>query len=229
MAPERFSARLLADQITNVTDFLLEADLALYCNPLSMTDRRIAWHATDPAAAFLDGHGHATIDDYRRWVTDGQYTCVLFDGSLLQISYEISERRVCYHRLAYIPCPWDFDQSLLTEGLPLDEIIDMYRSTDAISMRSPVRFDFDPRAGRIGHPIAHLTFNSVDCRIACVAPVHVHRFVAFVFQHFYAALWDAHPGFFKSAPYQHLGEPIILPTEVDDMHISWNSRLRRTA
>ncbi len=222
------TVRGVADSIRNAIDYLWEAELLLNYTSLSETTTRVSWHPINPRFAFLDSREHTTIGQYRNWITGGNYTCVLFDGALLQISYTIERGQVSGHRLAYIPCPWDIDSSLIEEGIPLDEILEFYDS-DAISMKSPVRFDFDPKAGRPGHPVSHMTFNSVDCRIACIAPLHAHRFTNFVFQHFYADIWSAHREFFAVAPFRHLGEPVILAEERDDMHIGWNPRLQLSA
>jgi hypothetical protein len=88
------------------------------------------------------------------------------------------------HRLAYIPCPFIVDTEFLEEGDPIDEVVGMYVELSDVALRSPIRFDYDLLAAKENHPTAHLTLNSADCRIACVAPMHVLRFVDFTFRHF---------------------------------------------
>lgn len=230
MPTNRVSSRSISDSIRNVVDYLLDAGLALSVTALDVTPTRVAWHPSDRSTPFLIGHSHPTVSDYRSWVSTGNYTCLLHDASILQVSYFLdAASAVERHRLAYIPCPWDLDISLMDDGYPLNEILDLYHDSDVVAMRSPVRFDFDVRAARLDHPASHLTFNSVDCRIACVAPLHVHRFTSFVFQHFYAKQWNAHRPFFSDAHYRHIRGPRILPGEHDGIHLSWNTRLRRPA
>ncbi|WP_374726679.1 DUF2290 domain-containing protein [Nocardia kruczakiae] len=168
---------------------------------------------------------HPDADQYRSWIDAGHYTCVLFDGSILQMTYNISGRKISGHRLAYAPCPWVLDTSLLEGGEPLSDILDAYRN-EQCALRSPVRIDYDPTASRAGHPSVHLTFNSVDCRIACIAPISPHRFADFIFKHFYNDYWHAHRVFFQTASASHIGEPTITDEDSDDIHMAWNSRLQ---
>lgn len=102
------------------------------------------------------------------------------------------------HRLAYMPCPYDVAAELLAQESLLDAI-ELYDGSSDILLRSQLRFDFDPRASAPGHPAAHFTFNSPHCRIACVAPVHIMRFLDFVFRHSYPAQRRFHESFFAPA------------------------------
>ena len=90
-------------------------------------------------------------------------------------------------------------------------------------MRTPVRFDFDPTNARSGHPAAHLTINSAHCRIACVAPMHVHRFLDFVFRHFYPKERSVHRSFFDAASRLHIGKSVILEEDRRTPHLMWSS------
>ncbi|WP_281920363.1 DUF2290 domain-containing protein [Nocardia cyriacigeorgica] len=218
----------MADSVRNVIDYLTGAELVLAPNPVAESSSRISWHAADPSVPFLDSRDHTTISQYLAWLNAGNYSCVLFDGSLLQMSYALEKGRVIGHRLAYVPCPWQFDLSLIREGLALDEVFELCSSEDVL-LRSPVRFDYDPAASRLGHPAAHMTLNSSECRIACVAPLHAHRFTNFVFEHFYSDYWKSHHDFFSVASYRHIGEPVISDTDREGMHLSWNPRLRHSA
>jgi hypothetical protein len=214
------TARRVYDDIRNTLDFLASADLIYYQNSISLTAQRISWHARDPSAPFLMTREHPTIDQYLAWLGAGAYSAILFDGSLVQLTYEIAAARIVSHRLAYVPCPYDLDPALVREGGPLAEIVELYRSSDAV-LRSPIRFDFDIGSESRGHPAAHLTLNSVGCRIACVAPLHVLRFVDFVFRNFYPSLWSAHQAFFAEARSRHVGPPVISNDDREDVHLSW--------
>ncbi|MEU8319749.1 DUF2290 domain-containing protein [Nonomuraea sp. NPDC048881] len=208
----------------NVLDYLDSADLALYVNPVALTPDRVSWHAYNPAAEFMTSRQHATIKQYRHWLRNGMYSALLYDASILQITYTVSDGKVIGHRLAYVPCPFDIDQDLLRSGEPVDDIIGLYDRAADVALRSPVRFDYDPATARAGHPAAHLTINSPDCRIACVAPLHVQRFVDFVFRHFYQSLWKAHQPFFAAAAWRHLGDSIIDEEDRHLPHVTWNTR-----
>lgn len=215
------TARRVYEEIRNTIDYLVSADLVYYPNTISMTPTRVSWHAHDRSAPFLVTREHPSIEQYLAWVTSGAYSAILFDGSLLQLTYDISDGEVSGHRLAYVPCPYDLDLAMLAEGEPLANVVDLYRSTDA-ALRSPVRFEYDPRSAKPGHPAVHMTMNTSGCRIACVAPLHVLRFVDFVFRQFYPYLWIAHRTFFNEAPHRHIGTTALSAEDQEGMHLMWN-------
>jgi hypothetical protein len=83
-----------------------------------------------------------------------------------------------------------------------------------------VRFDYDPVAAKPGHPATHLTINSADCRIACVAPLHVGSFVDFIFSSFYPTMRLAHTQFFANLG-GHIGQRSLTDDEANSLHLSW--------
>src|SRR5438477_9395686 len=204
-------ARALHDDIQNALDFLLEAELALYTNAVSVTPTRLSWHDFGSLDRFLIGRSYTTVEQYLAWVRAGAYSALLRDGSLLQLTYDVKDGVIAGHRLAYVPCPVVVDQELLREGEPLADVVPLYLDAGApgLTMRSPVRFDFDPAVARPGHPAAHFSINSADCRVACVAPVHPYRFIDFIFRHFYPAFRRVHESWFEPAARRHLGSRVI--------------------
>jgi hypothetical protein len=82
--------------------------------------------------------------------------------------------------------------------------------------------DYDPGAARSGHPAVHLTLNSTGCRIGCAAPLHVLRFVDFIFRHFYGDLWAAHASFFRDGARKHIGRGSLTIEERLDLHLMWD-------
>lgn len=221
------SSRSVANDVRNVLDFLQESDLALYVNAVDERPDRVTFHRHDPTAEFLINHNHPDIDQYRRWVEVGAYSAVLPDASLLQLTYDIAGGEISGHRLAYIPCPFEVDSELL-ESEPILDVVDLHRSNDPL-LRSPIRFDFDPSSAKPGHPAAHMTMNGMDCRVACVAPVHPLRFVDFVFRHFYPAMWSSHPRFFETAPYRHFGKAVLADEDRTGLHLMWDVHAKSSA
>jgi hypothetical protein len=215
------TSRVVFDQVRNVLDYLEQSELVVYANAILLQPDRVSWVPSDRLAPFLISAAHPSIDQYVSWLRAGHYSALLFDGSLLQITYRITDRTVSAHRLAYVPCPYDLDEELVRSGEPMEDVVDLYRNTDA-TLRSAVRFDFSPTAASKGHPATHLTFNSVDCRIGCVAPLHVLRFVDFVFRHFYAAHREAHQSFFEVAATAHIGARTLTEAEQTSLHATWD-------
>lgn len=218
------TTRSVRDEVKNVLDYLLDAELAHYVNDVAMAGATVTWHALDKSAPFnVSHHGDPSVDQYIAWASAGAYSALLFDGSLLQISFSVDGGEIAGHRLAYVPCPYDIDRELLDLGMPIVDVVDGYRSSDPI-LRSPLRFDFDPRAAGPRHPASHLTINGSDCRIACAAPLHTLRFVDFVFRQFYPALWLAHEPFFRPAAWLHAGPGTLSTDDQRGLHLSWDHR-----
>jgi len=236
---EKTSARTVRDDVQNVLDYLLDAELCLYANPVAVSAGRhlpdgtpyetVRFVSYSSDTGFLTTHGQPDLEQYLAWVNAGAYSAVLFDGSLLQISYDVSAGGlVVGHRLAYMPCPYAVDEVLLREEA-LQDALGYYDGGSDMILRSQVRFDFEPSAAAPGHPQAHLTFNSPDCRIACVAPMHVLRFVDFVFRHTYPVQHRFHERFFKPAPWRHLGIPVLADDERVAPHLSWDVHATMTS
>lgn len=215
------TVRTIRDQIRNAIDYLRDAELARFTTEISMGSTVVSWHAPGREGAFIESFDHPTINQYLTWLASGDYSALLYDGSLVQLSYEVADGEVSRHRLCYFPCPYDLDLGLLKEGVPAADVVDLYRGSDA-SMRSPIRFDFDRQAAAQGHPASHFTINGVDCRIPCVAPLHVMRFLDFIFRHFHMQLHAAHRPFFAAAHAQHIGPPSLEDDDRRQVYLSWD-------
>jgi hypothetical protein len=149
----------------------------------------VTWRPTAPGALFrLPGDD---IDDYPQWVKAQAYSAMIFDGSLIQLTWTLAGSEIVGHRLAYIPCPLRLDPELLLTDSVLD-VWDLAREAvpSHLVLRSAVRFDYDPIAAKESHPASHLTFNGVDCRIPVAYPLGPAEFFRFIFQHFYPVVWS---------------------------------------
>lgn len=214
--------RSVSEQITNLLDYLLYTDLAAYVNQVSRTETRVSWHSLDRSIPFLVTRDTPSLEDYQRWVKAGAYSAMLFDGSLLQITYNVQGGQITGHRLAYIPCPYRLDPEMVRQD-PVLDIIDLHIESDPTSMvlHSAVRFDFDPEAAKPGHPSSHMTINSANCRIACAAPMHIGRFADFVFLNFYPDLRAAHRLYFEDGSRRNIGDRTLTEEERSRPHIAW--------
>ncbi|WP_431310534.1 DUF2290 domain-containing protein [Mobilicoccus caccae] len=216
------TTRALHQGLDTLLTALLDSGLALEINGLAVDRRRVTWQPRQSAGPFLGYRQHATVEQYLLWLANGDYCAVLLDGSLLQLTYDVDGGQVSGHRLAYIPCPYELAQDLLDEGFSIEDLVRFYEAspTDAVALRSPVRFDYDPSAAKPGHPASHFTINSAACRIACVAPIHMGRFVDFIFRHFYPDQHRDHPELFAQAE-SHVGPAVIADDDRAAPHIAW--------
>ena len=215
-------ARPLGADVQNALDFLAASELALYTNQVSLTSTRLSWRDYGSGTGFLRARGPATVEQYLAWVRGGEYSGALRDGSLLQITYDVQEDVVVGHRLAYVPCPVIVDEEWLTEGEPIADVVSVsLDDVGGVTLRTPVRFDFDAAAARPGHPAAHFSINSDDCRVACIAPLHPYRFVDFVYRHFYPRYRRVHESWFESASRRRLGNRVIGDADRETVHLAW--------
>lgn len=215
------TVRAIGDQIRDALDYLRDSELAHTTTEVSVRLAEVSWHAHNRKGTFIESFEHPTIAQYVKWLENGDYSAVLYDGSLIQLSYAVADGEVSAHRLSYFPCPYDLDRDLLKEGEPIADVVELYRGSDA-NLRSPIRFDFDRRAAAPGHPASHLTINGVDCRIACMAPLHVMRFLDFIFRHFYSRLHSLHDPFFATAHALHVGPRSLEDDDRQRMHVAWD-------
>jgi hypothetical protein len=216
------TSRAITTEIQNLLDHLMNSEIALFVNPVLDQGGLVSWRST--GGSVLSKRGFPTLHDYRDWVEAGAYSAVLFDGSLLQLTYHFAGTNILVgHRLAYVPCPFNADHELL-RLLPIVDVIDYYAANgaDDVILRSTVRFDFDIENQRPGHPAAHLTFNSGSCRVACTAPLRLGRFLEFVFRHFYPDVW-ARDRYLPRVSKKEFGSRTITAEETSGPHVAWRT------
>ena len=179
---------------------------------------RITWATNAMVPGDLFRAESANVEEYRGWLRSQAYSALLFDGSLIQISYDFVQSRLIAHRLLYFPCPFDLDADLL-DSEPISEIVDLYldQTVTAVKLRSPVRFDFDVAAMSDTHPASHMTFEWSHCRVPVMSPMSVGHFVQFVFKNFYPKMWNVH-NFVREWPIYHFEES-ITPEERTALHL----------
>lgn len=212
--------RVVATELDQLFSYLESAGIVYYWNAIDETPYRVSWHATS-REPFLTGHDDVTVSTYLHWLRNGMYSAVLTDGSLLQITYSFDGARVIGHRLAYVPCPIRIDSSLLSEGFALMDVVELQLSgAEDVLMKSMLRFDFDPANARPRHPETHLTMNSVECRIACVSPLRVGRFVDFVFRNFYPNVHE-HDSYIQGVTLGGWFDKSIAEDDASGLHIAW--------
>ena len=147
----------------------------------------------------------ARLDEYSYHAENRNYSILLFDQSIVQISYGIRKGDVVFHRLYFCPCPIQYTEDELQHYGSISEMI---RNLDADDLRerlrleSSIRFDFDPNAASSFHPAAHLTVLRPTCRVPVFAPLSIGHFIRFVFLHFYREQWEAHQ-FIREWPYKN--------------------------
>lgn len=151
--------------------------------------KQVSWPTMGSGSATL--HSFGALEQYLEWVRDGEFTCLLFDYSLIRASYNCEGNEINGHSLLYWPCPVEFIDDIesltdLSDGIELclesplqaKEIVNL-------TMRTPMRFDFDPIRASNDHPLIHLHTQFDDTRIAVQQPMSFPSFMKKVLCTFY--------------------------------------------
>lgn len=198
----------------------------------------VTWSGTASAAPFVPDTDFATISEYRRLLREGQFSCMLFDGSLLQLSFSFINDELTKHRMVYFPCPLALSQDelsaanelgfldlfdlMLTDAVPAadedegesEREGEREDRSDKLRLRSPLRFDYDRDAAGEGHPGCHLHIAEESVRWAAFGPLSLGHFVRFVFRHFYPDLWEAHE-FLRNWKIDHARRSVTSTEELE--------------
>jgi hypothetical protein len=215
------TSRAIRSEIAGFLADLVDSNVAIFANPVVDANGRVGWPLTTAGDRFLQDRTPPTVRDYRWWVEHGAYSAVLFDGALLQMTYEFDRRTLIRHRLAYVPCPFEIARETL-ETEPLLDLFDLYARgpLESVVLRSVIRFDYDAARANPEHAAAHLTVNSVDCRVPCAAPLRLGLFVDFIFRHFYSRTFAELP-WLGSVPKRTLAKGTVTDDERSRVHLNW--------
>lgn len=216
--------RSVATELRQILSALDEQGIVAFFNTVSEDTKRVSWNSPISHADFLLSRSDLTVRGYLHWLETSQFSALLFDGAILQLTYDFEGHTIVGHRLAYVPCPVDVmnqdSQDLLNE-YPWGDVIRMQLAQgEEVLMKSSLRFDYDPGHAAEDHPETHFTMNSTECRIACATPFRIGRFLDFVFRTFYPSLYSSNPylaGFTKEGWF----DSDIADVDRDRIHFSW--------
>ncbi|MCC7424274.1 MAG: DUF2290 domain-containing protein [Planctomycetaceae bacterium] len=221
------TANDVRQEVDGCLELLIEAGVALRVNPV-VIDRngrkaRVTWRPLGGSGLLEATHPFASVAEYCAHVRNEAYSAFLYDGSLLQITYEFYSDRLTGHRLCLYPCPYDVDREEL-ETQPFLDVIDLYRAAqdEYLRLRSPIRFDYDPRNASLGHPAVHAHILWGHCRCAVSAPLSFGHFLQFVFCNFFPEIWSAHT--FLREWKRTFREQTITDDETSFIHLSTKSK-----
>ena len=161
-----------------------------YVKSTSRRRRHISWVRAPGASSYnrYDDTGYST---YYSILDNEDYSILLKDGGVVQISFDYLGSELNGHRYAYIPCPIYFSETelrLVDENTPFMELIDELWHEELISrfrIRPSFRFEYDPNSTQDDHPLSHVHLGKSSSRIPVSRPVRVEQFFRFVFKNFY--------------------------------------------
>jgi hypothetical protein len=159
--------------------------------------KQVSWPTR--GAGSVPTYPFGSLRQYLDWVREGEFTCLLFDYSLIRVSYQCVDNTVVGHSLLYWPCPIDFLVKVETLGDLCDgiemclELPDNSHEIVELVMRTPMRFDFDPQREGDNHPLVHLHSQFEDTRISVQEAMCFPAFMKKVIRTFYRDKWAEHP------------------------------------
>ena len=191
----------LKNKIQNIVDALVNKKIAMLRTRVEIRQAksalRVSW-ARAAGAPVLNDHPFASMSEYRSILEHQDFSALLADGAVLQMSYDIEGNRVCGHRLVYYPCPYILNRAELAE-FPIVEVLELAeRSPDSRRLRGPIRFDYSTKEDASISP-AHVHLSDAECRCPMVAPLMPGQFLRFVFASFYPDQWKS-GGYLRELP-----------------------------
>jgi hypothetical protein len=186
----------LARETERFAELLGRKSLALDWN--TSVVRRDGHEAIVSWATAVDGRdalfSSATLSEYLRLVADRQFSVLLADGSLIQISATFHHTRLVKHRYCLFPAPIPVAREDLV-GMSLVDIIEATPDAElrnVLTLEGPVRFDYDTTAARPGHSACHFTTSRLDTRVPVFGPLSLGHFVQFLANNYFVA-WQSEP------------------------------------
>ncbi len=189
---------LSIDQIENQINSTLDA---LYSKKILYTYNYIYKEGNNSNNQYLTWKNHESgkfntgsyflkLEQYRKILENNSYLCILYDGSIIRVSYTFENNVLVGHNLLWWPAPYSYKNITLEDIPPQDlfeEFIADSKWMEAIKMRSPVRFDFDPSKNAVNekHSPIHLHMQHEDCRMYIEKPLCFNEFINFILKNYY--------------------------------------------
>ena len=226
------SAPAICRRINEFCEFLITNELALnvgshFVRPLEAGRKRITW--TKSAVAYArERNDDVRLSEYLAALRNRDFSILMYDGAILQVSLDYASRRLVGHRYVFLPCPIFFQSGDLHHGdlgpVPLEDYLSdiaVDELQDRIRIRAPLRFEFDPVAETEEHPASHVHVGKSESRVAVSGPVSSERFLRFVFKNFYACEFKEYDTI------RNLNSPVIEDTISEEQEKELHIRVGR--
>lgn len=184
-------------QINSTLNFLFNKGVIVFYNEVPRTyktERRcqITWYNHVPGRINC-GDSFNKLGQYEHILKTNSYHGLLFDGSVIRVNFAFEDDLLLTQNLLWWPSPYDFS-TLLQDFAPIDILYDLYGDSQwfqSITMRSPIRIDFDSTNSSIKHSSCHVHIQNAETRLFIKSPICFNRFVQFILKNFYPQ-YDVH-------------------------------------
>lgn len=183
-------------QIENTLGELVSQGIVIFTNPsdykidLKNQIEQITWK-NHISGRDVSSKNFTSINQYFSILSSNAYQALLLDYSIIRCSFVFCGSKLISQNLLWWPCPVKVD-TLMEVEFGLKESIEMLledkSASDYISMRSPIRMDFDVNNNTPIHPRAHLHMQHHDSRINCKEPICFNRFIRHILENYYPHL-----------------------------------------
>lgn len=165
------------------------------------------------------------LREYLDCIRCGDFSLLLIDGGLIQVSAKFRANEMFESRFYYIPCPVRFEKAELQVGdeiYPLEDFIEELPPDDLkdrLCIRAPFRFELDPANEGDDHPKNHVHIGPSSSHIPVALSMCWNSFSRFIFKNYYALHFPMvenllrHPSVYR--------EPTITAADSYELHMSF--------
>jgi hypothetical protein len=190
----------------------------------SSSERAIVWATYDPKLFKPTTLVWSSISEYLDILRSSQYSALLFDGSIIQLTVDYSKLDCVGHRYAYYPCPiWLAPGEMAiasASGLPLDEYLQelvLTARSDQLRNWPTMRFDY-ASTEVLNEPFSHVHLGPENCRVPILGPMTLHRFLDFIVRIFYS---HEVPPADPKLTFGIKSDATLRKNEHDPVHLAW--------
>ena len=108
----------------------------------------------------------------------------MIDGSIIRVAFSFDDDYLVSENLLWCPSPFSDNADMLDCFTPQELLDDLYGDSnwyEQITMRTPIRIDFDASRHENKHTAAHVHFQHHDTHIDVIRPICFNRFIDFIF------------------------------------------------
>ncbi|AFM42753.1 hypothetical protein Desaci_3875 [Desulfosporosinus acidiphilus SJ4] len=189
------SVNQIETQINTTLDALNSRKLLYTFNYIYKKEREnnkwiLSW-SNHESGKFNTGEYFLKLEQYKKIIRNNSYLCILYDGSLIRVSYTFQNNILLGHNLLWWPAPYAYPNVTIDDFSPselMEEFLNDLTWHEVLNMRSPVRIDFDPKVASEIHPATHIHMQHKDCRMYVEKPLCFNRFINFILKNNYPNL-----------------------------------------
>ena len=183
-------------QINNTLDILIAQGIVKYIQPCRIKENKkegitsITWNNHVGGRA-VSGKAFNTPGQYFSILASNAYQAIMIDYSVVRVSFTFSKEKLVAQNLLWWPCPVLMDDEMENEfGLfeSVKVMLEDIESEKYLTMRTPIRIDFDSSNNSYFHPRAHTHIQHHDSRINNIAPICFNCFMKFILETHYPYL-----------------------------------------